>query len=662
MCGIAGFIDRDSGDLEAVCRRMTGALSHRGPDDSGHWVDREAAVALGHRRLSIIDLSPAGHQPMRSAGGRYELVYNGEIYNHTAIRQALGGHAPAWRGHSDSETLLAAIEAWGIEAALTRCVGMFALAVWDRQNRRLTLARDRTGEKPLYYGRHGRAFLFGSELKALQAHPAFHADIDRESLTLYLRYCYVPDPRSIFRGVAKLLPGTLLHVDENGNYGDPVPYWSAAEVIAKSRAQPFTGTDAEAIDKLEQVLGEAVGAQMASDVPLGAFLSGGVDSSLIVALMQKRSSQRIRTFTIGFAESAYDESRYARAVAKHLGTDHTELLVTPAQTIQAIPRMPLIYDEPFGDSSQIPTFLVSELARQHVTVSLSGDAGDELFGGYNRYAFARYLWDQLSRVPKPMRGWVARGIRARSPASWTRILDVAKPLIPRRWRAAQMGDKLHKLADFIGSSPEEVYGGLVSHWPAPDQVVVGAKEPLSRLREIMAQPSELVFEENMMYWDLMTYLPGDILVKVDRAAMAVSLESRVPMLDHRVIEFAWTLPLHMRVRGGEGKWLMKQLLSRHVPRALTDRPKTGFGIPIDVWLRGPLRDWAESLLDESRLRREGFFDPVPIRAKWREHLGETRNWAYWLWDILMFQAWWQAQCERRTMPATSGEAELRRVV
>lgn len=639
---------------------MTGALAHRGPDDSGHWTDRDSGVGLGHRRLSILDLSPAGHQPMRSVGGRYEIVFNGEIYNHLDLRASLGAGAPPWRGHSDTETLLAAIEAWGIEAALKRCVGMFAFAIWDRQRRRLTLARDRTGEKPLYYGRQGKAFLFGSEIKALQAHPAFQAGIDRESLTLYLRFCYVPDPRSIFTGIHKLTPGTLLEVDEHGQHGEPVHYWSAEELISTSRSTMFSGTDAEAIDALERVLGDAVAAQMVADVPLGAFLSGGVDSSLIVALMQKRSSRPIRTFTIGFAEGAYDESPHAKAVAKHLGTDHTELIVTPEQTMQAIPRMPLIYDEPFGDSSQIPTFLVSELARQHVTVSLSGDAGDELFGGYNRYAFARYLWDSLSRVPGPLRSLIARGIRGRSPAAWTRTLDRVKPLIPKRWRAAQMGDKLHKLADFIGGTAEEVYHGLVSHWPRPGEIVVGAEEPLSRLQHLMAQPSDLVFEEKMMYWDLLTYLPSDILVKVDRAAMAVSLETRVPMLDHRVMEFAWTLPFHMRVRNGEGKWLMKQLLSRHVPRSLTDRPKTGFGIPIDVWLRGPLRDWAESLLDETRLRREGFLHAAPIREKWREHLNGSRNWAYYLWDVLMFQAWWEAQSTRQVAPAE--EAGMRHVV
>jgi asparagine synthase (glutamine-hydrolysing) len=661
MCGIAGFIDPSGRDPEAMIRRMTDALEHRGPDDQGYWLERDLGLALGHRRLSILDLSAAGHQPMRSPSGRYEIVYNGEIYNHAELRAALGGDAIAWRGHSDTETLLAGIEAWGLEQTLKRCVGMFAVALWDRQRRRLTLARDRAGEKPLYYARQGRSFLFGSELKALRQHPSFAAEIDRESLTLYLRYCYVPDPRSIYRGVYKLLPGTMLEIDEHGQHGEPVAYWSAEEMMATSRARPFSGSDADAIDTLERVLGDAVAAQMVADVPLGAFLSGGVDSSLVVALMQKRSSRRIRTFTIGFAESSYDESPHARAVARHLGTEHTELIVTPEQTMQAIPRMPLIYDEPFGDSSQIPTFLVSELARQHVTVSLSGDAGDELFGGYNRYAFARYLWDSLSRVPAPLRKLFAKGIRWRSPAAWNRTLNTMKPLIPKRWHAAQMGDKLHKLADLIGSSPEGVYNGLVSHWLDPGTMVVGASEPVSRLREIMARTSPMIFEEKMMYWDLVSYLPGDILVKVDRAAMAVSLETRVPMLDHRVMQFAWTLPLHMRVRAGEGKWLMKQLLSRHVPREITDRPKTGFGIPIDVWLRGPLNDWAEALLDESRLRQEGFFDPAPIREKWREHLGGNRNWAYWLWDVLMFQAWWEAQRERSAAPAV-GPAELRRVV
>jgi len=647
MCGIAGFIDPGTSDSEATCRAMARALVHRGPDDCGYYIQRDVGLGLAHRRLSIVDLSPAGHQPMTSVGGRYEVVFNGEIYNHLEIRRELRTRGDrAWRGHSDTETLLAAVETWGLQAALQRSVGMFALALWDRERRRLTLARDRVGEKPLYYGRSGQAFLFGSELKALQAHPAFQPEIDRDCLALYLRYCYVPEPYSIFHGIRRLPPGTTLEVDARGHCDQPVSYWSAAAITDRAHRQKFTGGDNEAVDALDRLLSEAVGLQMIADVPLGAFLSGGIDSSLIVALMQRQSSRTVRTFTIGFTEPAYDESQYARAVARHLGTEHTELLVTPSEAMEVIPRLSSIYDEPFGDSSQIPTFLVSQMARQHVTVALSGDAGDELFGGYNRYAWAKRLWGAMS-LQRPVRKLTARSIRALSPDTWARLFRYAKAFVPPRWQAAQMGDKLHKFAELIDCSRAELYRTLVSHWPAPAQVVTGAVEPRTLLTDLMADSGDRAFEECMMYWDLMTYLPGDILVKVDRAAMAVSLETRVPMLDHRVIEFAWSLPLKMRVRAGEGKWLLKSLLGRYVPPALTNRPKTGFGIPIDTWLRGPLRGWAEELLDESRLRGEGFFNPAPIREKWREHVDGGRNWAYWLWDILMFQAWWYEQLQLR---------------
>jgi asparagine synthase (glutamine-hydrolysing) len=658
VCGIAGFIDRTVPDIEAACVAMAGALTHRGPDDCGYCVHPDVGLAMGHRRLSILDLSPAGHQPMRSLSGRFEIVFNGEIYNHRAMREELHWRragAP-WRGHSDTETLLAAIETWGLEGALQRCIGMFALALWDRQRRRLTLARDRAGEKPLYYGRSGPAFLFASELKALRAHPAFRPDVDRDCLALYVRYSYVPDPYSICRGIRRLAPGTMLEVDEHGHYGEPRPYWSAAEVVEGTRVAGFRGGDQAAIDTLDQLLSDAVALQMIADVPLGAFLSGGIDSSLVVALMQKQSTGKVRTFTIGFTEPEYDESRYARAVAQHLGTEHTELLVTPTEAMEVIPRLASIYDEPFGDSSQIPTFLVSQLARRHVKVALSGDAGDELFGGYNRYTWAKRVSGAMA-IQRPFRKFTARSIRALSPEAWGRAFAYAKPVLPRRWQAAQMGDKLHKFADLIDSTRPELYRALVSHWLAPEKVVLGGSEPRTVLTDLMASSGNRSFEECMMYWDLMTYLPGDILVKVDRAAMAVSLETRVPMLDHRVIEFAWSLPLHLRVRAGEGKWLLKRLLSRYVPVELTDRPKTGFGPPIDRWLRGSLRDWAESLLDESRLRGEGFFNPAPIREKWHQHTEGGRNWAYWLWDILMFQAWWQEQSQQPVV-APSGSDRL----
>jgi asparagine synthase (glutamine-hydrolysing) len=644
VCGIAGFIDPRTADLEMTCRAMGDALIHRGPDDGGFWVEREVGLGLAHRRLSIV-----------------EIVFNGEIYNHVDLRRQLDQGSDAalpWRGHSDTETLLAAIESYGLQRTLQRCVGMFALAIWDRQRRVLTLARDRLGEKPLYYGRSGGAFLFGSELKALRAHEAFDSQVDTDCLALYLRHCYVPEPYSIFRGICRLPPASTVEIDRHGHPGQPVAYWSAAQVA--SQANQFTGSDLEAVATLERVLSEAVGLQMVADVPLGAFLSGGIDSSLIVALMQKQAARKVNTFTIGFSEPKYDESGYARAVARHLGTQHTALIVSPAQAMEVIPRLSSIYDEPFADSSQIPTFLVSQLARQHVTVALSGDGGDELFGGYNRYAWAKRLSGAVG-LPKPVRQMAARAIRAFSADDWGRFFTYAKHVMPRSWQASHMGHKLHKFADLMQCSRGELYLSLVSHCSAPEKVVNGATEPSTPLSALIAEPTSRGFEESMMYWDLVTYLPNDILVKVDRAAMAVSLETRVPMLDHRVVEFAWSLPLHMRVRAGRGKWLLKQLLSRYVPPALTERPKVGFGIPINTWLRGPLRDWAEDLLDESRLRREGFFNAAAVREKWLAHNQGRQDWAYWLWDILMFQSWWQDQRSfTRKGPASAPALAVRR--
>lgn len=643
MCGIAGFIDRTSSDRAALCRRMTDALIHRGPDDSGYFADDPNGVFLGHRRLSILDLSAAGHQPMASTSGRYVVVFNGEIYNHLGIRAELesAGLAHVWRGHSDTETLLAAIDAFGIVATLRRCVGMFALALFDRQALSLTLARDRAGEKPLYYGRQGNAFLFGSELKALQKHPAFRGSIDRGAIALFLRHNYVPDPYCIYEGIAKLSPGTLLTVAADGSHGEPVPYWSVDEA---ARGERRSADPAEALKGLEQVLGQAVADQMVADVPLGAFLSGGIDSSVIVALMQERSSRPIRSFTIGFSEQSYNEAGYARAVASHLGTDHTELIVTPAEAMDVIPSLPTVYDEPFADSSQIPTMLVAALARRHVTVALSGDAGDELFGGYNRYRWAERVWNGVRRVPYPLRRLGAGVLRGRSPDAWTRDFRRLAPLLPKRLRLANPGDNAHKLAEILAlDGPGAIYRTLVSH-EIVDGLIAGAgAEPVSRLQRLMAERSRGTFAEDMMYWDLLTYLPGDILTKVDRASMAVSLETRVPMLDHRVIEFAWSLPLALRVRDGVGKWLLRELLFAKVPRALFERPKMGFGVPIDAWLRGPLRAWAEDLLDPARMRAEGIFDPAPVWSRWEDHLSGRVNRAYWLWNVLMFQAWHRAQ-------------------
>lgn len=636
-----------------MTRRMADTLIHRGPDDAGVWVDDAAGLALGHRRLAILDLSPAGHQPMVSVSGRWVIAFNGEIYNHLELRRSLEsqGRAPAWRGHSDTETLLAAIEAWGLPGALQRSVGMFALALWDRESRTLTLARDRLGEKPLYYGWQRGVLLFGSELKALRAHPAFVGDIDRGALALFFRHNYVPAPHSIYQGIRKLPPGACLTITERqtraGRAGDPVRYWSFAQVVARGQRQPFAGTEADAVLEAERLLRQAVAGQMVADVPLGAFLSGGVDSSTVVALMQAQSRRPVRTFTIGFHEGEYNEAQHAAAVARHLHTDHTELYVTPDQAMQVIPRLPALYDEPFADSSQIPTFLVAQLARQHVTVSLSGDGGDELFGGYNRYFWAHGLWRRLGWMPPGLRAGAARLLTTWSPEAWNRAWGTVGGLLPRRYRFPNPGDKLHKLAEVLAATaPEAVYRSLVSHWRTPSALVLGAVEPSTVLTQPDTWPPVDDGRHRMMALDTESYLPDDILVKVDRAAMGVSLETRVPLLDHRVVEFAWTLPLGLKIRGGVGKWLLRQVLYRHVPERLIERPKMGFGIPIDHWLRGPLRDWAEDLLDERRLREAGYLDPIPVRRLWAEHVTGTRNWQHHLWDVLMWEAWRRAGGER----------------
>lgn len=648
MCGIAGLLEKNTPlDLSAVresVRRMTSAIIHRGPDDGDVWVDQDAGIALGHRRLSIVDLSPAGHQPMPSACGRYVIAFNGEVYNYKEIRKELDelNAAPAWRGHSDTEVMLAAISHWGLDVALGRFVGMFAFGLWDRKERILHLVRDRLGEKPLYYGWVGNTFLFGSELKALRAHPAWRGEIDRNALTLLLRHNYIPAPYSIYKGIHKVLPGSVVTIRPNASAADPVtarPYWSALKVAESGIASPFTGSDAEACDRLESLMRRSVGLQMVADVPLGAFLSGGVDSSTIVALMQAQSARAVKTFTIGFTEEAFDEAKHAKAVARHLGTDHTELYVTPKDALDVIPRLPQLYDEPFSDSSQVPTFLVSQLARQHVTVSLSGDAGDELFCGYHRYFLGRDVWGKIGWMPKSVRAGLAGGLTAMSPDKWGWLFQKLGPVLPQKIKKRNPGDKLHKLAEILlADNPQEFYQELVSHWKSPASVVLGAVEPATALSDY-DQIALSNFTERMMYLDTVSYLPDDILVKVDRASMGVSLESRVPLLDHRIVEFAWQVPLSMKIRDGQGKWLLRQVLYKYVPKELIERPKMGFGVPIDSWLRGPLREWGENLLDESRLKAEGFFDPAPIRAKWTEHLSGQRNWQYYLWDILMFQAW-----------------------
>ena len=648
MCGFAGYIGLGFTASDAsvgVLHEMGKAIETRGPDDAGVWVDHNTAVGLVHRRLSIVDLSAAGHQPMVSADGRFVLAYNGEIYNHADLRSELerSGNAPAWRGHSDTETLLAGFLAWGVQSTLQRCIGMFAFALWDREKRTMLLARDRLGEKPLYYGwqgsGNGASFLFGSELSALKRHPAFKADIDRGALALLMRHNCVPAPYSIYQGIKKLPPGCMLSISMASRDAEPVPYWSLAAVASDGVREPFDGSDTEAVDKLEQLLMSAIGNQMMADVPLGAFLSGGVDSSTVVALMQAQSNRPIKTFTIGFNEEDYDEAKHAKAVASHLGTEHTEMYVSPREALDVIPLLPSLYSEPFSDSSQIPTYLVSKLARRSVTVSLSGDAGDELFSGYNRYLLARDLWPSLHRIPSAARRMLASGIRSVPAGRWDGMLGRVESVLPKRLRFSNVGDKLHKGARVLGAgSIEDLYHGLVSHW-SPESIVIGGQEPMTNLTGNRPTLQGLDPVQQMMALDSISYLPDDILVKLDRAAMGVSLEGRVPFLDHRVVEFAWTLPQSMKIRDGQTKWALRQVLYRHVPQALIERPKMGFGVPISDWLRGPLRDWAEALLDTGRLRNGGFFEPEPIRRKWEQHLSGQQNWQHHLWDVLMFQAW-----------------------
>lgn len=641
MCGIAGFWHPNSQgryDGPTALSRMTNAILRRGPDDAGAW-DNGAGLFLGHRRLAIVDLSSAGHQPMASPTGRYIIVFNGEIYNFQALRKALESahQSPLpWRGHSDTEVMLAAFEHWGIQETLRKLVGMFALAVWDRTRETLTLARDRIGEKPLYYGLNKGALIFASELQALNAHPCFDAQVSRDSLALLLKYAYVPSPHSIYEGIHKLPPGTWIELDRNaldsGSVGAPQAYWELPGAQPDGAA-PIS--DAEAIDQLEALLRTTISEQMVADVPLGAFLSGGIDSSLIVGLMQSLSAQQVKTFTIGFDNPGYNEAEHAKAVARHLGTEHTELYVSGADALNVVPKLPDIYGEPFADSSQIPTYLVSQLARGQVTVSLSGDAGDELFGGYNRYQFLPNVWRKLNRIPAPARSLVAWMIESASPNRWDSIANGLNPVIPAGLRVRLPGEKLHKLAGVMRhGSPSQMYDRVVSQWPNAMDAVIGAR-PFAN----PASVGDSDFAAWMMRQDTLTYLPDDILAKVDRAAMAVSLETRVPFLDHRIVEFASSLPMSLKIRDGSTKWLLRQLLYRYVPRELIERPKMGFGIPLHDWLRGPLRDWAESLLDPQRLKSEGYFMPGPIRAVWERHLSGQGNYQHQLWPVLMFQAW-----------------------
>lgn len=642
MCGIVGILDfrgLEQSAAVALTAAMGEAIRHRGPDDHGEWCDAEAGVVLGHRRLSINDLSEHGHQPMVSASGRYVIVLNGEIYNFLELREECEAAGYPFRGHSDTEVALAMIERHGFAAALAHFVGMFAFAVWDREQRCLRVARDRVGEKPLYYGEVAGQFVFASDLNALRRLPGWSPRIDPDALGLMMQHFYVPAPRTIYANLRKLRPARWLEVRfGSGSFEyEEHSYWAPDQAVADRRAALDEQT---AIEELDSLLRRTIRDKMIADVPLGAFLSGGIDSSTVVALMQAESASAVRTFSIGFAERGYNEAEDAKRVAEHLGTEHTELYVTPEQTLDVIPRLPALYSEPFADSSQIPTYLVSQLARRDVTVALSGDGGDELFGGYNRYVLAESLWRRLAKMPRGLRhlGGAAAGLV--SPGQVDAVMRCLKPLLPTSLRYKQYGDKFHKLATMCRADDEMgVYRMLVSMWSRPSQVVVGCGD-VDLVGETLDEvPRGLNSTERMMLLDLLTYLPNDILVKVDRASMGESLEVRVPFLDHRVIEHAWRLPFDVKVRGGEGKWLLKQVLYRYVPKAMVDRPKMGFAVPVAEWLRGPLRDWGGDLLNEQRLRNDGYFRADEVRRTWDEHATGRVDWSPLLWPILMFQAW-----------------------
>ncbi|CCD83602.1 putative Asparagine synthetase asnB [Bradyrhizobium sp. ORS 285] len=648
MCGIAGLLrpgGADESGLSGTAARMTAALAHRGPDASGIWTRADAGIAFGQRRLAILDLSEAGAQPMHSACGRYTITFNGEIYNHLDIRAELevAGAAPNWRGHSDTETLLAAIRQWSVAPALQRLIGMFAFALWDAETRQLILARDRFGEKPLFYGWSGADLVFGSELKALAAHPDWAPSLDRAALTAFMRYSYVPAPATIWSGVRKLPQASFVSFAADAAPGSapaPQAYWSLRNRVVEAQSHRI-GNETEAIARLEQLLSVAVKRQCLSDVPLGAFLSGGVDSSTIVALMQAQTSQPVRTFSIGFSEGGYNEAEDARRVAQHLGTDHTELYVDARTAMDVIPKLPRIYDEPFADSSQIPTHLVAQLARRHVTVALSGDAGDELFGGYNRHVWGGALQARLGRVPMPLRRAVGAVLGVIAPEPADTILKLLQPVLPARLKVRHAGDQVAKLGHILAVDGfDGLYRTLCSIDQDPLRTVIGGEERASwaggEMQQLRTQLDPL---DRMTLADSLSYLSDDILQKVDRAAMAVALETRVPFLDKDVVEFSATVPAHMKVRDGRGKWLVRQVLYRHVPAEMIDRPKTGFSVPLDAWLRGPLKAWAADLLSPARLKRQGLFDSARVSRMFDEHLSRRHNHSYWLWNVLMAQAW-----------------------
>ena len=640
MCGIAGMVDwraATSADaLRSIADAMIETVRHRGPDAGDVWVEAEGGVALGQRRLAIIDLSPGGAQPMHSADRRFVITFNGEIYNYRDIRRELQAAGHSMRSDSDTEVLLEACALWGVEAAIERAIGMFAFALWDRKTRSLTLARDRLGIKPLYYAASPERILFASQLKAFRPAPHWKPTIDEDAVVGYLRHAYIAQPRTIYREAEKLAPGHILTL-RGGSTPSPKCFWDLRGIaVAGQRRNDPVPDPREAADRLDALLRDSVKLRMIADVPLGAFLSGGIDSSTVVALMQAQSTRAVKTFSIGFHESGYDEAQCAKQVAAHLGTDHTEFYVEPRHALDVIPHLADWFDEPFADPSQIPTYLVSELTRKHVTVALSGDGGDELFAGYNRYVWAERLARAVNLVPRPLRGASAAALRALAPQTWNWLFG----FVPAAWRPALPGDKLHKITTLLDNpQPDAIYRRLVSQWEHPEEVAAAGREPRGPMWDPTIARDFRDLVPRMQFLDMITYLPDDILTKVDRATMAVGLEGRVPLLDHRVVAYSWSLPLEFKLRGGRSKWLLRQVLDRYVPRSLIDRPKMGFGVPIDAWLRGPLREWAESLLAPARLASDGFVRVEPVRRAWREHLEGSRNWQYPLWTVLMLQAW-----------------------
>ncbi len=639
MCGFVGYYAPQNFAADLI-NKMGDAISYRGPDAAGYLREQSVGLHICHRRLSVIDLSEAGAQPMKSYTGRYDIIYNGEIYNYLQIRDELekGGNAYQWRGHSDTEIILQAFEIWGIEATLQKMVGMFAIALWDKQTKKLFLCRDRMGEKPMYYGWQEQTFFFGSELKAFLPHPAFGKNINPTAVSSFFKYNYVPGDSCIYEGIKKLKAGFFAEIDFQSKNVLLTQYWDLKKHLPTEQVNGQKKSLQEWTSSLDELLKKAIKQQMVSDVPLGAFLSGGVDSSVIAALMQAQSSQKIKTFSIGFGDEKFNEAVYAKAVANHLGTDHTELYVSSQDALNVVPQLAKIYDEPFADSSQVPTFLLAKMAREKVTVSLSGDAGDELFSGYSRYLQVNNTWNKLQYLPVKVRENIGKLIVKTDGVKWDAWFERYKRLIPSRFHMSHFGDKMHKGAAVLGNPDEfSFYDGFITHWPSGSIMSNDVQAEMYNF----SGAKGLSFVEKMMFLDSITYLPDDILVKVDRAAMANSLETRVPFLDHRVVEFAWRIPMNLKLRDGKSKWLLRQVLYNYVPSNLIERPKMGFGVPLESWLRGPLKDWADELLSEQALNKHGLLKTHQIRSAWQAHLKGERSWHYRLWDVLMFQSWYQ---------------------